>query len=73
MSKDLEKLGDELRIVNEQRFSLSNMDMAKDAWSAVQRYFKKVYGVELGQPPLNVINGVAYKDTVEFVSMREKK
>ena len=72
MSKDLEKLGDDLRVVHEQRFSLSNMDMAKDAYSAVQRYFKRVYQVELGQPPLNVVGGVAYKDTVEFVSMRGK-
>lgn len=73
MTKDLEKLGDDLRVVHEQRFSLSNMDMAKDAWSATARYFKKAYQVELGQPPLNVIHGVAYKDTVEFVSMRGKE
>lgn len=73
MRTDLERLGDDLRVVSEQRFLLSNMDMAKDAWSATQRYFRKVHGIELGQPPLNIVGGVAYKDTVEFVSMKGKE
>jgi len=63
----IEKLENDLRIVHEQRFSLENMSMAKDAYSAVQRYFKKVYDVELGQPPLNVVNTVEQDG---FVSMK---
>lgn len=66
----IEKLENDLRIVHEQRFSLENMSMAKDAYSAVQRYFKKVYDVELGQPPLNVVHGVSHEETVGFTSMR---
>ncbi len=62
----IEKLENDLRIVHEQRFMLENMSMAKDAYSAVQRYFKKVYDVELGQPPLNVVQVVEQDG---FVSM----
>jgi len=69
----IEKLENDLRIVHEQRFMLENMSMAKDAYSAVQRYFKKVYDVELGQPPLNVVHGVSHEETVGFTSMRGKR
>ena len=72
MRTDLERLGDDLRVVHEQRFSLSNMDMAKDAWSATQRYFKRAYQIELGQPPLNVVHGVVHQEMADFTSMRGK-
>ena len=71
--KDIEALENELRVTNEQRFMLENMSMAKDAWSATARYFKKVYDVELGQPPLNVVHGVSHEETVGFTSMRGKE
>ena len=47
MRTDLEKLGDDLRVIHEQRTFLSTKDMAKDALSAVARYFKRVYEIDI--------------------------
>lgn len=72
MRTNAEKLTDALDTIASEKFILENMNMSKAVWLAAQEYMLKQHGILLGQPPLNVIHGVAYKDTVGFVSMRGK-